>query len=153
MENMLCNQRFCSSLNCWNRTAVERLRNVLSWCGVKCAGGLVGAPPLLSSLPVAGPLPPRSPSGFNKPVQERSVSLLGLSQHDSRFPRISRTVSLGNFTLESMADWFLLVDERITPRARLKVFSDGFLGEIKKRIPQHFLLLLSVRSPPLFLLH
>lgn len=153
MENMLCNQRFCSSLNCWNRTAVERLRKVLSWCDVKCAGGLVGAPPLLSSLPVAGPLPPRSPSGFNKPVQERSVSLLGLSQHDSRFPRISRTGSLGNFTLESMADWFLLVDERITPRARLKVFSDGFLGEIKKRIPQHFLLLLSVRSPPLFLLH
>lgn len=88
---------------------------------------------MLSSLPVAGALPPRSPSGFNKPVQEWPVSLLVLSQHDSRFPRISRTGSLGNFTLESTADWFLLVDERITPQAQLKVFSDGFLGEIKKK--------------------
>lgn len=108
---------------------------------------------MLSSLPVAGALPPRSPSGFNKPVQEWSASLLVLWVHDSRFPRISRTGSLRNSSLESMADWFLLVDERITPQARLKVFSDGFWGEIKKRIPQHFLLLLSVRSPRLFLFH
>lgn len=105
-----------------------------------------------SSLPGAGALPPRSPSGFNKPAPEWSVSLLVVSQHDSRFPRISRTGSLGNFTLESMADWFLLVDERITPQARLKGFSDGFWGGIKNRIPQHFLLPLSVRCPPLFLL-
>lgn len=93
----------------------------------------MGAPPLLSSLPGAGALPPRSPSGFNKPVQEWPVSRLVPSQHDSRFPRISRTGSLGNFTLELMADWFLLVDERIAPKAQLKVFSDGFFGVDKKK--------------------
>lgn len=110
----------------------------------------MGAPPLLSSLPGAGALPPRSPSGFNKPVQEWPVSRLVPSQHDSRFPRISRTGSLGNFTLELMADWFLLVDERIAPKAQLKVFSDGFFGVDKKKefhntfycscrfIPRHF---------------